>query len=263
MLFSRDADTVPDMAEEEVKLTRRVQLFVGDVSSADEAPVGELSITTRRVAFTPAVTTARGFSLYYHAIMMHAVSRDTSGSFARPCIYLQLDGEHRLDLAAAAPPAAATNGDAAPMDISGVEAADDDDDEEEDEESQEVRIVPLDPEPDGGMDPALDALFEALSACAALNPDPGDEGGEEEDEEEEDEFDDPEDDDGAVVGLSGADAQQALLAAASPDQLAMLARYDALLEESETAAAVGTMAVADNSDGRYDDPDDDEPSKPA
>ena len=95
------------------------------------------------------------------------------------------------------------------MDISGVEAADDDDDEEEDEESQEVRIVPLDPEPDGGMDPALDALFEALSACAALNPDPGDEGGEEEDEEEEDEFDDPEDDDGAVVGLSGAEYELA------------------------------------------------------
>ena len=52
MLFSRDADTVPDMAEEEVKLTRRVQLFVGDVSSADEAPVGELSITTA-VALRP------------------------------------------------------------------------------------------------------------------------------------------------------------------------------------------------------------------
>ena len=48
----------------------------------------------------------------------------------------------------------------------------------------------------------------------------------------------------------GGDAQ-ALLAGASPDQLAMLARYDAMLEAS------GALP-AGNADGRYDDPDDEE-----
>ena len=100
---------------------------------------------------------------------------------------------------------------------------DEEDEDEEDEEAQELRLVPLDPDTDGGMDAALDRLFEALSECAALNPDPGAEG-----EEGEEEYEDGEGEEGD----------------ATPEQLAMLARYDAMLDAS-----------SGNTDGRYDDPD--------
>ena len=216
---------------EEVRLARRVQLFVGDASLG---LAGELSVTTHRVAFQPESSEANGddhgFSLYYPAIVMHAVSRDTTGSFTRPCIYLQLDGGHKLDLGASHHGNGSSNGHAAaPMDVcdsrggSAPGAEDEEDEDEEDEEAQELRLVPLDPDTDGGMDAALDRLFEALSECAALNPDPGAEG-----EEGEEEYEDGEGEEGD----------------ATPEQLAMLARYDAMLDAS-----------SGNTDGRYDDPD--------
>ena len=54
----------------------------------------------------------------------------------------------------------------------------------------------------------------------------------------------------AAVALDPA-GMQALLAGASPDQLAMLARYEEMLEAS------GTLPVS-NTDGRYDDPDEED-----
>ena len=66
---------------------------------------GDLAITKRRVVFSPspppsaagdaAPVAGSPFSLYYQAIVMHAVSRDTT-SFHSPCIYLQLDAGHRI-----------------------------------------------------------------------------------------------------------------------------------------------------------------------
>ena len=59
-------------------------------------------------------------------------------------------------------------------------------------------------------------------------------------------------------GLLNADAWQlvvGLLAGATPDQLAMLARYDAMLEAS---GSVPQPPVNPNADGRYDDPDEEE-----
>ena len=236
-------------ADEEVKLARRVQLVVGD---ALPGIVGMLSVTTQRVAFQPdSGVEARGFSLYYQAIVMHAVSRDTGGGFP-PCIYLQLDDQHKLDLGGAASQANGHAAVAAPMDVcdeGGAAAEESEDDEEsEDEEAQEVRLVPLAPEEsDGGVDPALDRLFAALSECAALNPDAAEEGDDDEEEGEEEEEEEGVYG-GAALALDPADAQ-ALLSGASTDQLAMLARYDAMLEAS------GSLPPTANSDGRYDDPD--------
>ena len=93
-------------------------------------------------------------------------------------------------------------------------------------------------EADGGMDAALDRIYEALSECAALNPDPDasddeESEGEGEGEEEDDELLDPQ----ALLGSQ-----------ATPEQLAMLARYDAMIEAS------GGVPM-DNADGRYDDPE--------
>jgi len=245
--------------EEEVRLRRRVQLY------AEERPpvVGELQITTKRVIWQPDDTSAPTVSIIYPAIMMHAVSRDVS-AFHSACLYMQLDGQHRIEArpaaAAAAPPAA--NG-VAPMDVgenmNGAVAADEGDednsDEEEgdegDEETQEVRLVPLDVET-GGLDAALDGLFEALSACAALNPDDDD-----------DESDEEGDDEGAIErldgleGLEGLVDTQSLLASVSPAQRAMLERYDDMLDASSVETGVGNLQV-DNRDGRFDDAADDD-----
>ena len=250
---------------EEVRLRRRAQLYIGEALDS----TGELIVTTRRVAWQPeGSAAAQGFSLFYQAIVMHAVSRDTN-SFHSPCLYLQLDAEHKvagsgsLTAAAAAPNG---NGATAPMDVCDPQAAngngaaagatdcsdEEEDDEDEDEnEAQELRVVPLGAEADGaGIDAALDRLFEALSACAALNPDPDDSEDDDETFAGEEGEEGEEYADGAVVGIDGfaeGDDPQALLDGASPAQLAMLARFDAMLDASGNPV-----------DGRFDDPDDEE-----
>ena len=117
---------------------------------------------------------------------MHAVSRDTS-QFHSSCLYLQLDGEQSLSEltgtkdGAAATEVMDTGGDAVVEkegatddQLDGGEESDDGADEA-DEPLEEVRLVPLDAkEEDGGADGALEALFNALSDGAALNPDDDD-----------------------------------------------------------------------------------------
>ncbi|KAH7341677.1 regulator of volume decrease after cellular swelling-domain-containing protein [Rhizoctonia solani] len=80
-----------------------------------------------------------GFTVEYPRITLHAVSRGESG----PSIYCQLDES--------------PNGPGAP----GA------DEEQEDSEMREMKIIPSNPE---GVEP----IFEALSQCAALHPDPND-----------------------------------------------------------------------------------------
>jgi hypothetical protein len=195
---------------------------------------------------------------------MHAVSRDTS-SFHSPCIYLQVEAKGRFS---SATQGSSANGTAA-MDTSGSHANgsgghdssgathDDDseqDGDEDDDEAQEVRLVPLGAEGDSALDAVLDRLYEALSECAALNPDP-DDGSDDEDDYE---LDEGADGLQGVVSLEGLeDASgwidpQSLLAGATPAQRAMLERYDAMLEASELETRVDTLRV-DNSDGRFDD----------
>ncbi|KAF9463875.1 regulator of volume decrease after cellular swelling-domain-containing protein [Collybia nuda] len=82
-------------------------------------------------------TTGRGFQIEYPAITLHAVSRGEQG----PSIYCQLDES-----------------------MEGVEAA-----EDGVAEMRELSIVPQNAA-------SLDPIFEALSQCAALHPDPADEG---------------------------------------------------------------------------------------
>ena len=120
-----------------------------------------------------------------------------------------------------------------------------------------MRVVPVGGE--GGLDATLDRLFEALSACAALNPDA--------------DADDDSDDDVEVgaaeaEGEGGYDEEAAtaldplaieqLLDTSSldPAQLAMLQRYDAMLD-----ASGGVPAFADEADGRFDDAEDEEEDK--
>mmetsp|Transcript_17044 Transcript_17044/g.47600 ORF Transcript_17044/g.47600 Transcript_17044/m.47600 type:complete len:232 (-) Transcript_17044:664-1359(-) len=104
--------------------------------------VGTIHLTTRRVVWISQADQARGFAVGYRTIMVHAVSRDLE-NFDQPCIFLQLD--------------------------SGFEDAGGEDEEEEGGDSEagevsELRIVLTDPD-------QLEAVFEAMSECAALNPD--------------------------------------------------------------------------------------------
>lgn len=257
-------------AEEEEVGEWAVQIFVG---SSGLGP-GTLRATTRKVVWQPEQMGTQGFSLSYPAIIMHAVSRDTT-SFHSPCIYLQLDGSQQLG--GNAHPNAA-NGDAAPMDVSASTAmatkgpegdaaagndGDDSDDEEsggddsDDEEAQEVRIVPS-CAPGGDFDSLLDAIFSALSRGAALNPDDDcdDDDSDEDGLVEEGEYDDDD-----VIGIQDAfSSGQTMLdeSAMTPAQLQMLARYDAML--SDSAAEPEGVPIVHNTDGRFDDPDDEPPA---
>ncbi|KAG7089626.1 hypothetical protein E1B28_011291 [Marasmius oreades] len=101
--------------------------------SDQDAAQGTLYVIESVLVFISA--TARGFQIDYPSITLHAVSRSESGS----SIYCQLD-ESSGELE--------------------VEA-----DNEEDMVMRELNIVPQDAS-------SLEPIFEALSICAALHPDP-------------------------------------------------------------------------------------------
>ena len=127
----------------------------------------------------------------------------------------------------------------------GLSFVEDDDEEAGDEgDAPEVRLVPVDADQaQGGLDGALQRLFQALSDGAALNPD---EDVSEEEEEDAGGFDMS----GFYTaesfmggGMGGEQPQLLSMEGATPEQLAMLERYDAMLEASA------------NPDGRFDDPE--------
>ena len=97
-------------------------------------------------------STGRGFQVKYPAITLHAISRGD-----RPSIYCQLD-----ETDSSSPP---------------------DETSEDVTEMRELTIVPQDPgsrasrphhfnEPAYDLDLAVEAIFEAMSLCASLHPDP-------------------------------------------------------------------------------------------
>ncbi|RKP06286.1 regulator of volume decrease after cellular swelling-domain-containing protein [Thamnocephalis sphaerospora] len=95
----------------------------------------------------------RGFALEYPDIGMHAISRREADDL--PCIYCQVDCRFVDDKAAEQ-----------------ASEADDDDEqqqqqEEEEEEEEDLTEIHLIPDDFG----TLDAVFEAISDCAALHPD--------------------------------------------------------------------------------------------
>eukprot|EP00743_Colponemidia_sp_Colp-15_P005321 GILK01005722.1.p1 GENE.GILK01005722.1~~GILK01005722.1.p1 ORF type:complete len:216 (-),score=35.29 GILK01005722.1:176-784(-) len=96
---------------------------------------GTLYITTERVVWLDEEEHDRGFAFDYPFILLHAVSRDIS-HFAKPCIYCQLDMEAEPDLQ-----------------------------EDEAVAISEAYFVPDNSE-------TLQAIFDAMSECATLHPDP-------------------------------------------------------------------------------------------
>ncbi|KAJ1562640.1 hypothetical protein HK405_009638 [Cladochytrium tenue] len=117
------------------------------------------------------------FSVDYPSILIHAIARAGSDPLEpRPCIYCQLDG---LNVRAEGLPATSNGGGSTPSSngvgrgasnaaLTGTgdtrEDEDEFDDDDDGEPTYEMRIVP----DDSG---ALEAIFLALSECAALHPD--------------------------------------------------------------------------------------------
>merc|ERR1719424_1075526 len=197
--------------------TGAMRIFIGE--PAVEA-AGTLMITSSRVVWMPSNGQQRvqGFSLYYQAIAMHAVSRDTS-DFPHPCLYVQLDAEQNISEVSEALRQGGGPANGVKRQRGGGES-DEPADEAEPLDYQEVRLVPAAP-----SDATLDAMFKAMSEGAALNPDP---------------------DDGEGDGDEGdffADEDE-LLAGVSAQQLSMLERYENMLAAPAEAA---------DDDGRFDD----------
>ena len=280
-----DGDTAGLEEGEEARLTTRVHAHHG----SGRHGTGTLVVTTRRVLWIPEEHAAPGalcrFSLYYQAIAMHAICRDTS-DFEVPCVYLQLDAEQDLGrltfMGVGGGASAGADGNGHGSDHQGKrqratdgedseEAAggtDDDGDEgeaeaddeyEHDATWQEMRLVPAAADGQTGgpaeADASLEAMYAALCECAALNPDEGDEGNEDED-------------DGMPAYGAVGDAE-ALLAVATSEQLSMLERYDRTIEPNHAQLAAvshpepraaappprryDAMLGAGASDGRFDD----------
>ncbi|KAI0774969.1 regulator of volume decrease after cellular swelling-domain-containing protein [Trametes elegans] len=114
---------------------------------------GELYVIESHLVFLSA--TGRGFQVEYPSITLHAISRGEKG----PSIYCQLD-----EGAPAAENGQPQNGE-----------------EEDVSDMRELTILPKDPS-------ALESIFEALSLCASLHPDPG---AEDEMDDDDDAFVDP------------------------------------------------------------------------
>ncbi|KAJ3416040.1 hypothetical protein HDV05_003399 [Chytridiales sp. JEL 0842] len=154
---------------------------------------GDLYVTESELIFKNP-TTSMSFSISYPSILIHAISRGNPAAAAendeaKPCIYCQLDsGSVSSTTPLPTIPAASTstvaldvNGEAVEGGIADESAragqkrkkdADGEDEEEgedDDDDVCELRIVPED-------STALDAIFQALSECAALHPDKDQEG---------------------------------------------------------------------------------------
>ncbi|ESK85124.1 methylosome subunit [Moniliophthora roreri MCA 2997] len=105
--------------------------------SEPDAAQGTLYVIESTLAFTS--TTGRGFQIEYPSITLHAISRSQSG----PSIYCQLDETS--------------------VEVNGNTASEGD--AVEDMDMRELNIVPQN-------ESSLEPIFEALSICAALHPDP-------------------------------------------------------------------------------------------
>ncbi|KAJ3786150.1 regulator of volume decrease after cellular swelling-domain-containing protein [Lentinula aff. detonsa] len=109
--------------------------------------------------------TGKGFQIEYPSITLHAVSRGDTP----PSIYCQLDESSakamKMFIDSEQPKA---NGHVDENAGSDDQEAEDEAEEDEDEEDMDMRVLNIIP---SRVD-SLDSIFEALSLCAALHPDP-------------------------------------------------------------------------------------------
>ncbi|KAJ2502200.1 Methylosome subunit pICln [Coemansia sp. RSA 1972] len=125
------------------------------VPSSSHANIdGTLYVGEQRVSFYSSVE-QKGFALSYQSIVIHAAVLNSTDD--EPHLYCQLDGPF---------PGCTSS-------VNGANKDSDDSEDSEDEEFAELKFYPSDAN-------QLDALFQAMSDCAALNPDTDDEDSSEE-----------------------------------------------------------------------------------
>ncbi|KAI0350060.1 hypothetical protein OH77DRAFT_1431449 [Trametes cingulata] len=108
-----------------------------DAFSAEDAANGSLYVIESHLVFM--APSGRGFQVDYPSITLHAISRGEKG----PSIYCQLDES-----------------------VVAVENGQAQNEEKDLADMRELTILPQNPS-------ALEPIFEALSLCASLHPDPG------------------------------------------------------------------------------------------
>ncbi|KAJ1953558.1 hypothetical protein GGI12_005991, partial [Dipsacomyces acuminosporus] len=128
-----------------VRFTSECTRIASDPPSSNAETTGTLYVDERQLVFYSEQPKAGGFSVDYQSIVIHAISRD-SGDDAH--LYCQLDGPFPGSKRAI-----------------GQDGENSDDEEQDgDEIFCELRFFPKDSS-------ILDSLFDAMSECAALNPD--------------------------------------------------------------------------------------------
>ncbi len=111
----------------------------------------------RNVIWLSDADQSKGYSIDFHFITVHAISRDPN-SFSSPCIYMQLESEEGTGVPIVDP-----------LDIMLTSHSDS-------EEVREARLVPSTP------DAPLEQIYQVMSDCSALNPDPVEGGGDSDDD---------------------------------------------------------------------------------
>ncbi|KAJ3214645.1 hypothetical protein HDU67_001405 [Dinochytrium kinnereticum] len=165
-ISTAEPDAAPAAPSAKLTQPNCTLIFSSEISSRVAPGKGTLTIDEQNLIFRNPETTTT-IKIDYPTIVIHAISRGSSDPVTRaPCIYCQLGSAAVLDERApeartAAAAAGSGNGYAA--DARGKE--DEEAEEKDEDEACEMRILPDDAE-------SLDAIFQALSECAALHPDP-------------------------------------------------------------------------------------------
>nr|XP_043617101.1 chloride conductance regulatory protein ICln [Erigeron canadensis] len=141
----RSADGTPlldtDNGEELMHVQPNVSIVLA--SHPPQSP-GTLYISTKKVVWLSDTDRAKGYSVDFVSVSLHAVSRDPE-AFVSPCIYTQIDNGEEEDESEGSDSESSET-----LDLSKI---------------TEMRLVPSDAT-------QLDTLFAVFCECAELNPEP-------------------------------------------------------------------------------------------
>lgn len=141
---SRASDGSPVPEHDEEQFVSQVTPVALRFGSSLNVGSGTLFISTSRVIWASS-SQPLVLALRYQQIVMHAISREGTEAGSKACLYLQLDEAEEM------------------------QTGDEEEEEEEEEVEPEMWLVPEE-------EAKVDEVFKALCDCAALNPDPEEEG---------------------------------------------------------------------------------------
>ncbi|KAJ3299606.1 hypothetical protein HK104_008199 [Borealophlyctis nickersoniae] len=175
-----ERDIVPDEETERAPIVRHIQnsvslVFDPKLPNLATPGKGDLYVAESQLIWhDPANSTT--VCIDYPSIVIHAISRQGDVVVNAPCIYCQLAGTGVVDEDGVG--VGTLGGSAADHNGNGIGADHEGEEDREEEPTCEFRLVPDDVSSSSPIE--VDAIFQALSDCAALHPDA--DGEEEEDE---------------------------------------------------------------------------------